>query len=42
LKAALLAGSNTIKGLRDQPEVWCHTCWGKPAQQGIFRDIQSH
>ena len=22
--------------------MWCHTCWGNPAQQRIFRDIQSY
>jgi len=22
--------------------VWCHTCWGNPAQQRIFRDVQSY
>jgi len=34
--------NNTVKGLRDKTEVWCHTCWGNPAQQRIFRDIQSY
>ena len=34
--------NNTVKGLRDKAEVWCHTCWGNPAQQRIFRDIQSY
>ena len=33
---------NTVKGLRDKTEVWCHTCWGNPAQQRIFRDVQSY
>jgi len=34
--------NNTVKGLRDKTEVWCHTCWGNPAQQRIFKDIQSY
>jgi 5-methyltetrahydropteroyltriglutamate--homocysteine methyltransferase len=34
--------NNTVKGLRDKTEVWCHTCWGNPAQQRIFRDVQSY
>ncbi len=34
--------NNTVKGLRQKTEVWCHTCWGNPAQQRIFRDIQSY
>jgi 5-methyltetrahydropteroyltriglutamate--homocysteine methyltransferase len=34
--------NNTVKGLRSKTEVWCHTCWGNPAQQRIFRDIQSY
>ena len=39
-----LAGvfNNTVKGLRDKTEVWCHTCWGNPSQQRIFRDVQSY
>jgi 5-methyltetrahydropteroyltriglutamate--homocysteine methyltransferase len=34
--------NNTVKGLRAKTEVWCHTCWGNPSQQRIFRDIQSY
>ena len=34
--------NNTVKRLRGKTEVWCHTCWGNPAQQRIFRDIQSY
>ncbi len=34
--------NNTVKGLRDKTEVWCHTCWGNPSQQRIFREIQSY
>ena len=28
--------NNTVKGLRDKTEVWCHTCWGNPSQQRMF------
>jgi 5-methyltetrahydropteroyltriglutamate--homocysteine methyltransferase len=31
-----------VKGLRGKTEVWCHTCWGNPSQQRIFRDVQSY
>jgi 5-methyltetrahydropteroyltriglutamate--homocysteine methyltransferase len=34
--------NNTVKGLRDKTEVWCHTCWGNPSQQRIFVDVQSY
>jgi 5-methyltetrahydropteroyltriglutamate--homocysteine methyltransferase len=34
--------NNTVKGLRAKTEVWCHTCWGNPAQQRIFKDVQSY
>jgi 5-methyltetrahydropteroyltriglutamate--homocysteine methyltransferase len=34
--------NNTVKGLRAKTEVWCHTCWGNPAQQRIFQGIQSY
>ena len=34
--------NNTAKGLRAKTEVWCHTCWGNPSQQRIFRDVQSY
>jgi 5-methyltetrahydropteroyltriglutamate--homocysteine methyltransferase len=34
--------NNTVKGLRDKTEVWCHTCWGNPAQQRIFKEVQSY
>jgi 5-methyltetrahydropteroyltriglutamate--homocysteine methyltransferase len=34
--------NNTVRGLRDKTEVWCHTCWGNPSQQRIFRDVQSY
>jgi 5-methyltetrahydropteroyltriglutamate--homocysteine methyltransferase len=34
--------NNTVKGLRDKTEVWCHTCWGNPSQQRMFKDVQSY
>jgi 5-methyltetrahydropteroyltriglutamate--homocysteine methyltransferase len=34
--------NNTVKGLRDKTEVWCHTCWGNPSQQRMFADVQSY
>ena len=34
--------NNTVKGLRAKTEVWCHTCWGNPAQQRIFKEVQSY
>jgi 5-methyltetrahydropteroyltriglutamate--homocysteine methyltransferase len=34
--------NNTVKGLGDKTEVWCHTCWGNPCQQRIFQDVQSY
>src|SRR4249920_129142 len=34
--------NRTVKGLRAKTEVWCHTCWGNPSQQRMFKDIQSY
>jgi 5-methyltetrahydropteroyltriglutamate--homocysteine methyltransferase len=34
--------NNTVKGLRDKTEVWCHTCWGNPSQQRMFSTVQSY
>jgi len=34
--------NNTVKGLRGKTEIWCHTCWGNPSQQRMFKDIQSY
>ena len=34
--------NKTVKGLREKTEVWCHTCWGNPAQQRIFKEVQSY
>jgi 5-methyltetrahydropteroyltriglutamate--homocysteine methyltransferase len=32
----------TVKGLRAKTEIWCHTCWGNPSQQRIFKEVQSY
>jgi 5-methyltetrahydropteroyltriglutamate--homocysteine methyltransferase len=34
--------NNTVRGLSDKTEVWCHTCWGNPAQQRMFAQVQSY
>jgi 5-methyltetrahydropteroyltriglutamate--homocysteine methyltransferase len=34
--------NTTVKGLRAKTEIWCHTCWGNPSQQRIFKEIQSY
>jgi 5-methyltetrahydropteroyltriglutamate--homocysteine methyltransferase len=34
--------NNTVKGLREKTEVWCHTCWGNPSQQRMFSEVQSY
>jgi 5-methyltetrahydropteroyltriglutamate--homocysteine methyltransferase len=34
--------NNTVAGLRDKTEVWCHTCWGNPSQQRMFAQVQSY
>jgi 5-methyltetrahydropteroyltriglutamate--homocysteine methyltransferase len=34
--------NNTVAGLRDKTEVWCHTCWGNPSQQRMFARVQSY
>jgi 5-methyltetrahydropteroyltriglutamate--homocysteine methyltransferase len=34
--------NNTVRGLRAKTEVWCHTCWGNPAQQRIFDSQQTY
>lgn len=33
---------NTVKGLGEKTEVWCHTCWGNPSQQRMFKEVQSY
>ena len=34
--------NNTVRGLRAKTEVWCHTCWGNPSQQRMFKDVPSY
>ena len=34
--------NRTVRGLRDKTEVWCHTCWGNPAQQRLYATNQSY
>jgi 5-methyltetrahydropteroyltriglutamate--homocysteine methyltransferase len=34
--------NNTVRGLGAKTEIWCHTCWGNPAQQRIFAQVQSY
>ena len=34
--------NNTVRGLRGKTEIWCHTCWGNPAQQRIFDQQQTY
>jgi 5-methyltetrahydropteroyltriglutamate--homocysteine methyltransferase len=34
--------NRTVRGLRSKTEVWCHTCWGNPAQQRMFTSIMSY
>ena len=42
MKALVGVFDNTVKGLRDKTEVWCHTCWGNPSQQRMFLEVQSY
>jgi 5-methyltetrahydropteroyltriglutamate--homocysteine methyltransferase len=34
--------NNTVGGLRELTEVWCHTCWGNTAQQRLFDENRSY
>ena len=34
--------NNTVRGLRELTEVWCHSCWGNTAQQRLFAHDQSY
>jgi 5-methyltetrahydropteroyltriglutamate--homocysteine methyltransferase len=34
--------NTTVKGLCAKTEIWCHTCWGNPSQQRMFKEIQSY
>lgn len=42
MKGMVEVFNNTVKGLRDKTELWCHTCWGNPSQQRMFKDIQNY
>jgi 5-methyltetrahydropteroyltriglutamate--homocysteine methyltransferase len=34
--------NRTVSGLRQKTEVWCHSCWGNPAQQRLYPASQSY
>src|SRR5687767_14386028 len=34
--------NNTVRGLRGKTEIWCHTCWGNPAAQRLFKTQPSY
>jgi 5-methyltetrahydropteroyltriglutamate--homocysteine methyltransferase len=34
--------NRTVKDLRAKTELWCHTCWGNPSQQRMFKEVQSY
>jgi 5-methyltetrahydropteroyltriglutamate--homocysteine methyltransferase len=34
--------NNTVRGLSGKAEIWCHTCWGNPAAQRIFKVMPSY
>ena len=34
--------NNTVRGLRGKAEIWCHTCWGNPAGQRLFKTQPSY
>jgi len=34
--------NHTVRDLRRKTEIWCHTCWGNPAQQRMFAEPQSY
>ena len=34
--------NNTVRGLRGRAEIWCHTCWGNPAAQRLFKTQPSY
>jgi 5-methyltetrahydropteroyltriglutamate--homocysteine methyltransferase len=34
--------NNTVRGLRNKTEIWCHTCWGNPAAQRLFAKQPSY
>ena len=34
--------NSTVRGLGAKTEVWCHTCWGNPAQQRMYAETPSY
>ena len=36
------AFNRSVAGLRDKLELWCHTCWGNPAQQRFYDSSKSY
>ena len=36
------AFNKSVAGLRDKLELWCHTCWGNPAQQRFYESSKSY
>ena len=36
------AFNRSVRGLRDRLELWCHTCWGNPAQQRFYEAAKSY
>jgi 5-methyltetrahydropteroyltriglutamate--homocysteine methyltransferase len=36
------AFNRSVRGLRDRLELWCHTCWGNPAQQRFYDTHKSY
>ena len=42
IAGAGVAAHGAVSGLRNKTEVWCHTCWGNPAQQRLYPTNQSY
>jgi len=36
------AFNRSVRGLRNRLELWCHTCWGNPAQQRFYDSKKSY
>ncbi|OGL13879.1 MAG: hypothetical protein A3F92_15705 [Candidatus Rokubacteria bacterium RIFCSPLOWO2_12_FULL_71_22] len=36
------AFNRSVRGLRERLELWCHTCWGNPAQQRFYEAARSY
>lgn len=36
------AFNRSVAGLREKLELWCHTCWGNPAQQRFYESSKSY